>query len=195
MNTRGLLILGLLVSAGINLFLVGILSTRTSDRFPIEQARPLPPNLRWLIRDLEETRQRDLVNLIQPLAAESASQRRALMTAQREVNRLMSASDFDAEALTKAFADLRLASDAYGAKSHAQTVAVLNELTASERRSAQDFIARRGPREGRPRIGGPRADEFRPPSPAERRARDERLSDRLPPDDRPLGDDVPQPQI
>ena len=47
-----------------------------------------------------------------------------MLQAQREVNNLMSASDFDAAALDAAFADLRAASEAYGALSHQQTITI-----------------------------------------------------------------------
>ena len=82
-----------------------------------------------------------------------------MFAAQRLVNELMSAQDFDATALNNAFADLRDANLRYQALSHEQTSLILNELSEQERQAAMEFVARRGPRDGRDgfrgREGGP----------------------------------------
>ena len=168
MSKRNLLIAGLFVSLGINLFLLGAIGSRLGNIRNFREARPLPPNLSWIIRDLDETRQQELVSLIQPLADEIVPLRLAMLQAQREVNSLMSASDFDADSLNAAFADLRAASEAYGAISHQQTITILNELTEEELQAATDFVRRRGPRDGFggfDRTGGPGQNGFRPPRP------------------------------
>ena len=165
MSKRNLLIIGLLFSVGVNLFLLGAIGSRLGSVRNFREARPLPPNLSWIIRDLDESRQQELVTLIEPLADEIIPLRLAMLQAQREVNNLMSASDFDADALAAAFADLRAASEAYGALSHQQTITILNELTEAERQAATEFVRRRGPRDGFGGFNGPGQDGFRPPRP------------------------------
>ena len=190
MSKRNLLIAVLFLSLGINLFLLGAIGSRLGSLRNFREARPLPPNLSWIIRDLDQIRQQELVSMIQPLADEIVPLRLAMLQAQREVNSLMSASEFDAEALDAAFADLRAASEAYGALSHQQTITILNELTEEERQAATDFVRRRGPRDGFSgfdRSGGPGPDGFRPPRPDGFRNGDRppRGDRRPPPDDGP----------
>jgi hypothetical protein len=112
-----------------------------------------------------------------------------MIEAQREVNRLMASSEFDNDAITAAFADLRAASEAYGARSHEQTITILSELTEAERQAANNFVRRRGPREGFSGFGGPGPDGFRPPRPDGFRDGGRPLRGDRPP--RP--DDIPPP--
>ena len=165
MTKRNVLIMALLMSLGLNLFLLGAIGSRMGNVNDLRDARPLPPNLSWIIRDLDEARQQQLTSTIEPLAAEIIPLRLAMIEAQREVNRLMASSEFDNDAITAAFADLRAASEAYGARSHEQTIAILSELTEAERQSATNFVRRRGPRDGFSGFGGPGPDGFRPPLP------------------------------
>ena len=165
MTRRNGLIVALLLSLGLNLFLLGAIGSRMGTVRDFRDARPLPPNLSWIIRDLDEARQLQLTNMIEPLAAEIIPLRLAMIEAQREVNRLMASSEFDKDAITAAFADLRAASETYGARSHEQTITILSELTAAERQAATNFVRRRGPRDGFSGFGGPGPDGFRPPRP------------------------------
>lgn len=149
MNKRNMLILGLVLSVGINLFLVGGIAMRINNARDYSQARPFPPNVGWIIRDLEESRQEELAELLQPLGDQVQPFRRAMMESQREVNRLMSSSDFDEGELNEAFATLRETAQAYTAITHEQTLLVLSQLTEEERQAATEFVQRRGPRDGR----------------------------------------------
>lgn len=192
MTRRNVLIIALLLSLGLNLFLLGAIGTRMGTVRNFREARPLPPNLSWIIRDLDEARQQELTSLIEPLAAEIIPLRLAMIEAQREVNRLMASSDFDNDAITAAFGDLRAASEAYGARSHEQTITILSELTEAERQAATNFVRRRGPRDGFSDFsspGGRGQDGFRPPRPDGFRD-----GGRPPRGDRPPGpDDAPPP--
>jgi hypothetical protein len=75
----------LLLSLGLNLFLLGAIGSRMGTVRDFRDARPLPPNLSWIIRDLDEARQLQLTNMIEPLAAEIIPLRLAMIEAQREV--------------------------------------------------------------------------------------------------------------
>ena len=155
MSRRNLLLLCLLVSVGINLFLFGGIAMRMSSVGDLREGRPLPPNVGWIVRDLSPERQQEMLAMMAPLAAEISPLRRSLFQAQREVNQLMAAPDYDASALNQAFAELRQASEAYTALSHQQTLSMLGQLTEEERQAAMEFIQRRGPRDGRDGFRGP----------------------------------------
>lgn len=166
MTRRNLLILGLLVSVGINLFLLGGIGNRMSTVQEIRETRPFPPNIGWIVRDLSAERQAELMSTLEPLGEEIFPLRRAMFEAQRTVNELMAATDYNETALRDAFVELRAASEAYTSLSHQQTAAVLSQLTEEERRVAMEFVQRRGPRDGRDGFrgpGGPGGPGFRPP--------------------------------
>lgn len=158
--------LGLLVSLSINLFFVGGIAYRLVNFQDEGTGRPLPPNVGWIVRDLDPLRRAEL----EPQLAASFEQigpiRREMIAAQRQVNALMSAQPFDAAALTAAFATLRDASMRYQAISHEQTGEILGLLSEEERQAALEFVQRRGPRDGRDGFrgrtggfGGPRGPD------------------------------------
>lgn len=155
MSRKNLLVLGLVLSLGVNLFVLGGIVTRINNSRDYAQARPFPPNVGWIIRDLDESRQEELSEVLAPLGEQASPLRRAMMNAQRQVNRLMSASEFDEAALSAAFDELREAAQAYTALSHEQTLLVMSLLTAEERLAATEFVQRRGPRDGRDSYRGP----------------------------------------
>ncbi len=166
MTRRNLLVLGLLLSVGINLFLLGGIGIRMSAMQDMREARPFPPNIGWIIRDLSEERQAELIAVLEPLGQEIFPYRRAMFEAQRRVNELMATADYDEAALLTAFAELRAAAESYTSLSHQQTAAVLSQLSEEERQMAMEFVQRRGPRDGRDGFrgpGGPGGPGFRPP--------------------------------
>lgn len=165
MSKHRLLIIGLILSVGINLFLLGGIGMRMRAVEDFREARPFPPNIGWIVRDLSEDRQAELGSVLQPLGEEISPLRRAMFDAQRRVNQLMTAEDYQAAALETAFANLRAASEAYTSLSHQQTVTVLNLLTEEERQAAVEFVQRRGPRDGRDGARRSRSDGagFPPP--------------------------------
>ena len=153
MTKNKFLLLGLLLSISINLFFIGGIAYRVANFQGVHSGRPLPPNVGWVVRDLEESRRSELEPQLRENSAEINPIRREMMSAQRQVNDLMSAQPFDANALNAAFADLREASIRYQTLSHTQTSDILGLLSEEERQAAMEFIQRRGPRDGR--------DEFR----------------------------------
>ena len=174
MTKNKILLLGLLLSLSINLSFVGGIAYRVANQGE-RSGRPLPPNVGWVVRDLEESRRGELEPQLRESFAEISPIRREMMNAQRQVNDLMSAQPFDANALNGAFTTLREASIRYQALSHEQTSEILGLLSEQERQAALEFVQRRGPRDGRDgfrgRDGGsgfrgPRGpDGQRPPPP------------------------------
>lgn len=181
MNRTRLLLFALVASLAVNLFFVGGIAYRV-NRGDAFSDRPIPPNVNWMVRDLSEIRRTELQPLLERSADEIRPVRRALFDAQRQVNELMANPNYDAATLEQAFAVLRTANLRYQEMSHQHSVAMLNELTETERQLAVEFINRRGPRDGRdrrdgdgPRFEGPRGDRsgfpdgppdgFRPPMP------------------------------
>lgn len=171
MIKRNLLILILLVSVGVNILLLGGIAVRLSHSQDFREARPLPPNIGWIVRDLSEERRAELFEIMRPSAEQVMPLRRAMFEAQRRVNDLMAAADYDEAALTVALSELREASAAYTSFSHQQTIRMLGQLTEEERQAAMEFVERRGPRDGRdgfqrPRSGRPDDPDRRgPPGP------------------------------
>lgn len=174
MTKNRLILLSLLVSISINLFFVGGIAYRVVNFQDDSSGRPLPPNVGWIVRDLDEQRRSELEPQLRASFEQIGPIRREMMDAQRQVNELMSAQPFDAPALTAAFASLRDASMRYQAISHEQTSAILGQLTEAERNTALEFVKRRGPRDGRdgfrgrttgPGIDGPRGPDGPRPRP------------------------------
>jgi len=153
MTRRNLLLIVVLISVAANLFFIGGISYRTLSINQARDARPLPPNLGWLVRDLSEERRAELSGILRSAATEVRPLRDEIFSAQRRVNELMSAEPFEADALQDAFAQLRSASERYQEATQSQTVTILEQLTDQERRAAQEFVRQRGQRDGRPGPG------------------------------------------
>jgi len=149
MTKNKLFLLGLLLSIAINLFFVGGIAYRVTSFQGERSGRPLPPNVGWIVRDLEESRRSELEPQLRESFAEIDPIRREMMSAQRQVNELMSAQPFDGSALNTAFASLREVNIRYQALSHEQTSNILSLLSEEERQAALEFVQRRGPRDGR----------------------------------------------
>lgn len=149
MTNNKFLLLGLLLSISINLFFVGGITYRVANFDGERSGRPLPPNVGWVVRDLEASRRGELEPQLRQSFEAIDPIRREMMSTQRQVNELMSAQPFDANALNAAFASLREASIRYQALSHQQTSEILGLLSEEERQAALEFVQRRGPRDGR----------------------------------------------
>ncbi|MCH8176114.1 MAG: periplasmic heavy metal sensor [Proteobacteria bacterium] len=147
MNKTKLILLALLVSVAVNLIFIGGISYRAS-MLQAFSGRPFPPNVGWIVRDLSEERRSELTGFLERSADEIGPMRGQMFAAQRQVNQLMAAPEFDSEAINQAFAELREVNLRYQALSHEQSIALLNELTAQERQMALEFVNRRGPRDG-----------------------------------------------
>jgi uncharacterized membrane protein len=148
MNKTKVIMLALILSVAVNLFFIGGIAYRASmlQQF---SGRPFPPNVGWIVRDLNEERRSELASLLQRSASEIGPMRGEMFAAQQQVNQLMAAAEFDPSAIRQAFSHLRDVNLRYQARSHQQSIALLNELTAQERQMALEFVNRRGPRDGR----------------------------------------------
>lgn len=146
-STNKLLIGALLLSVAVNLFLVGGIVYRVTVHSE-SSPRLMPRNVSWLVRDLSEARRQELQPLLESNRQDSEALRREMFTAQRRVNELMASSNFDGDALDAAFTQLRNSAADYQALSHRQTITILSNLTEAERKLAQEFLQRRGPRGG-----------------------------------------------
>ena len=152
MTRRRWLLLALFVSVAVNLFFIGGVGYRMAQFQERREARPLPPNLGWIVRDLTAERRAELADELRTGAEQIRPLRRAVFASQRQVSELMAAPDFDASALQQAFTNLREASNRYQQATQAQTIAILAKLTPEERQSAREFVRRRGTRDS---VGGP----------------------------------------
>ena len=148
MNKTKLILFALLVSVAVNLFFIGAIGYR-AYRFQEFSGRPFPPNVGWIVRDLSEERRTELASFRERSAEEIGPMRGQMFAAQRQVNQLMAAPEFDSAAINRAFAELRDVNLRYQALSHEQSIALLNALTTQERQMALEFLNRRGPRDGR----------------------------------------------
>lgn len=148
-----LAIIALLISVAVNLVFVGGIAYRASTT-PEFGPRPFPPNVGWVVRDLSEERRAELEPILRQSYEEIRPLRGEMLQALRRVNELMASPDFDAGALAETFAGLRAVSERYQTLSHEQTIAILDELSEAERRTALEFMQRRGPREGLRRDNG-----------------------------------------
>lgn len=171
MTKSKVVLLSLLISLALNLFFIGGILYRISD-FREFGPRPMPPNVSWIIRDLDESRQVELAPLLEQGRSDANTLRRQMFTAQRQVDELMTSPSFDPQALNLAFAELRTHSLKYQELTHQQMLQILGELNAEERAAAREFKRRRGPRDSFRRNGerppGSSFDELRPrPSPPE----------------------------
>lgn len=148
MNKTKVILLALVLSVAVNLFFIGGIAYRASllQEF---SGRPFPPNVGWIVRDLSEARRGELASFLERSASEIGPMRGEMFAAQRQVNQLMAAAEFDPGAIKQAFTQLRDVNLRYQALSHEQSIALLNELTVQERQMALEFVTRRGPRDSR----------------------------------------------
>ena len=169
MNRSKLILVTLIISLAINLVFIGGISYRIST-FRDAPLRPFPPNISWAVRDLSEERQAELAPILDASNEEILPIRGEMFQTMRLVNELIRSDEFNAGELQAAFRELRNANNRYQELSHEQSIDLLSELTDEERRAAQEFTQRRGPRGGRNARRGRIGSEFgpgvgRPPPP------------------------------
>jgi uncharacterized membrane protein len=148
----------------LNLFLIGGIGNRVLSDPDVSSgrdrsARPFPPGIGWVLRDLPDERRAEFEDFLQQSATQLDPARSEMFASMRKANELMASSDFNSEELAIAFADLRESNNRYQALSHEDTVQLLSQLTEEERQTALEFVQRGGPRG----MGGRRSSERRPP--------------------------------
>src|SRR5690606_10469009 len=133
-------------SLAFNLLVIGGITTRILTK----DARPIPPNLAWIMDNLGEETKAELFPQLEEFWDSSRPLRRAIFRAQRQVNELLVQEPMDHQAIATAFEQLRQASIEYQRVSHEQTTLVFGLLTPEQRLAALEFLEER---RGRDRNG------------------------------------------
>lgn len=139
-NRRRALNIALVVSLALNLLVFGGMAARMLSS---PNGRPIPPNLNWVIRELEDVTRARLQPTLDQYSEETRPVRYALFQAQREVNKLLVQNPLDSDAIEDAFETLRVRGEEYQALSHRQTLALFSQLSPEEREEAMRFIQER----------------------------------------------------
>jgi len=139
-NRRRLLNIVLVISLALNLLVFGGIAARILWS---PAGRPIPPNLFWVLDDLDEATQARLRPTMQTFSDEMRPMRYTLFQAQRDVNDLLTEDPLNSTAIAAAFAKLREAGLEYQDIAHRQTLAIFGELTPEQRVSAMRFIQER----------------------------------------------------
>jgi len=126
----------LVISLALNLLVVGGITTRIMTK----EARPIPPNLAWILENLGEDTKAELFPQLEEFWDSSRPLRRAIFRAQRRVNELMVQEPMDRPAIAAAFEELRQASQTYQKLSHEQTTEIFELLTPQQRVAAMQFL-------------------------------------------------------
>lgn len=139
-NRRRTLNILLVISLGVNLLVFGGMAARYFD---FANGRPIPPNLFWVLRNVDEDTQTRLTPILEEYNNEIRPMRWALFQAQREVNDLLIKEPLNAEEIARAFDALRAASMKYQDRSHEQTLGIFEQLSPKQRVNAMRYIQER----------------------------------------------------
>jgi len=147
-NRRRALNIVLVISLGANLLVFGGIAARYFDT---PNGRPIPPNLSWVFRELDEATQARLKPMLEEYSDEIRPMRYALFQAQGAVNELLTKDPINKEEIGQAFDALRAAGIQYQDRSHEQTLEIFAQLSPEQRVSAMRYIQERSrsPRESR----------------------------------------------
>lgn len=152
MNNRWLIVV-LICSIAVNLLFIGIAVgrfTRAAD------ARPFPPHLGWIGRDLTAETQQTLRGELRQFAKQGRQLRRQLMQKQRAVNEAFMSEPLDETRIREQLTELAAASAESQGALHEALVTIMSKLNVEERKLALDRLQRtregemrrrRGPRE------------------------------------------------
>ncbi len=149
LNRRRLIKAVLVVSLSLNLLVFGGITARILID---PDGRPLPPNLGWILDDLDaetlarlEPRMGDYRAAMRPLRGD-------IFRAQMTVNALLTDEQLDEEALNAAFDELRDVAMRYLEITQEQTVEIFSQITPQQRIHAMSFMQdRRDPESDAPR--------------------------------------------
>lgn len=139
-NRRRALNVVLVISLALNLLVLGGIATRILES---PDGRPIPPNLFWVLEQLDDEAQTRLRPTMQTFSDEMRPIRYTLYQAQRDVNDLLTEDPLNSEAIAAAFEKLRDAGLEYQDIAHRQTLAIFGDLTPEQRVSAMRFIQER----------------------------------------------------
>jgi uncharacterized membrane protein len=141
-NGRSRLINIILVcSLAINLLLVGGFIGRMMMERP---SRPVPNNLSWMFRVLDDETRQALRPEFERHVAEMRSMRQSMRHAQKNFEAQLVSKELDSDALRKSLDALRSTSEAYQKASHEQMIALLGKLDQEDRVRMMAYLQRRG---------------------------------------------------
>jgi len=139
-NRKRALNILLVLSLGANLVIFGGMAARYFDS---ANGRPMPPNLSWVVRELDEEAQAQLKPILEGYGDEIRPMRHALFQAQREVNALLIKDPLNTQEIASAFAALRKVGMQYQNRSHEQTLELFAQLSPEQRVSAMRLVQER----------------------------------------------------
>jgi uncharacterized membrane protein len=157
-NRRQVMTFILIVSLGFNLLIIGGIAARVLSR---PEGRPIPPNLAWVVRNLDQETASRLRPTLEEYGAAARPLRVSMFRAQRHINQLIAEEPMQKEAIAQAFDELRQAGLEYQEMSHNQTISLFEMLAPEQRIAAMSFMNdRRNPndsgRRDRTENDGPR---------------------------------------
>lgn len=141
MNKQTWLVAALIVSLGLNMLFIGVVIGRT-----MSGGGP-PPHMQWMMQELDEDTRKTIRQAMRKTAKESGETRRALRSAQRQLHEHIGAEDYDKEAVIKALAEVRRASNEMQEIMHRQMVDSLEMMAPEERLRVYRMLS--GARHGR----------------------------------------------
>lgn len=137
----------LLVSLSLNLLVFGGIAARILID---PNGRPLPPNLSWILDDLDEATLARLEPRMDEYRSAMRPLRGEIFRAQVGVNELLTEEPLNEEALTLAFDELREVAMRYLEITQQQTIDIFAQITPEQRVQAMRFMQdRRDPGERR----------------------------------------------
>ncbi|MDX1491467.1 MAG: periplasmic heavy metal sensor [Pseudohongiellaceae bacterium] len=140
---RQVITIVLIISLGLNLLIIGGIAARALSR---PDFRPVPPNLSWAVRNLDEQTAQQLRPVLEEYGDVIRPLRGDMFRAQRQINQLITEDPMNKEAIADAFDRLRQAGLQYQEISHRQTISLFEMLTPEQRVQAMSFMhGRRNP--------------------------------------------------
>lgn len=149
MRSNKWLILGLVLSVGINVALIGFLAGRASHPGPLRNLDPTIGFMR-ILPNLPDQRRAELRPLLAEHFGAVRPSLRQMRQAQHELRRVIAADPFDPDQLAASLETLRRHLGTSQVASHGAFVRLVTALTPTERRLLIEILER--PRQRRPRF-------------------------------------------
>lgn len=121
----------LLLSATLNLLIIGGIAGFWISGAP--DARPFPPHLGWIVRQLAPETRQSLKPLLRQHHDDSEGVRRRVQEQQQQVNKLIVADPLDPVALSRSLQELRSVSSESQAMMHDAMIDILSKLDPVQR--------------------------------------------------------------
>jgi uncharacterized membrane protein len=122
----------LVISLTVNLLFIGAILGRISSGVPL--TRPFPPDLGWVLRNVEPDTRQSLRAQLREQAMTSRPMRRQLRESQQTVNRLLLDDPLDQQALADSMAELRKYSTESQEEMHRSLITIMSQLDLDQRK-------------------------------------------------------------